>query len=44
VSERQRGNHWLVQRFEAKEKEARDRVEVIRRYLLRAEVERASGS
>jgi two-component system, chemotaxis family, protein-glutamate methylesterase/glutaminase len=37
VSERSRGNQWLVQRFEEKEKEARDRVEVIRRYLLRGE-------
>ena len=44
VAERQRGNQWLVQRFEEKEKEARDRVEVIRRYLLRAEVERVVGS
>lgn len=44
VSERQRGNSWLVARFEEKEKQARDRVEVIRRYLLRGEVERAAGS
>lgn len=36
-SERQRGNQWLVERFEEKEREARQRVEVIRRYLLRGE-------
>jgi two-component system chemotaxis response regulator CheB len=44
VSERQRGNAWLMTRFEEKEKQARDRVEVIRRYLLRGELERAAGS
>lgn len=44
ASERQRGNEWLVKRFEEKEQEARDRVEVIRRHLLRGEVERAAGS
>lgn len=33
--ERLRGHDWLVQRFEEKEREARHRVEVIRRYLLR---------
>lgn len=44
VSERQRGNQWLVQRFEEKEKEARDRVEVIRRYLLRGERAAAGGA
>ena len=44
ASERQRGNNWLVARFEEKEQQARDRVEVIRRYLLRGEPERAAGS
>ncbi len=44
ASERQRGNNWLVQRFEEKEQEARSRVEVIRRYLLRGEPDRAAGS
>lgn len=44
ASERQRGNQWLVKRFEEKEKEARDQVEAIRRYLLRGETERAAGS
>lgn len=33
--ERQRGHDWLVERFEEKEREARARVEVIRRYLIR---------
>lgn len=44
ASERQRGNAWLAARFEEKEQQARERVEVIRRYLLRGEVERAAGS
>lgn len=44
AGERQRGNEWLVKRFEEKEREARERVEVIRRYLLRGNVERAAGS
>jgi two-component system chemotaxis response regulator CheB len=44
VGERERGNDWLVRRFEQKEQEARDRVEVIRRHLLRGEPERAAGS
>jgi two-component system chemotaxis response regulator CheB len=35
ATERQRGHEWLVARFEEKEREARSRVEVIRRYLLR---------
>jgi two-component system, chemotaxis family, protein-glutamate methylesterase/glutaminase len=35
ATERQRGHDWLVERFEEKEREARARVEVIRRYLLR---------
>jgi two-component system chemotaxis response regulator CheB len=35
ATERQRGHEWLVERFEEKEREARARVEVIRRYLLR---------
>jgi two-component system, chemotaxis family, protein-glutamate methylesterase/glutaminase len=35
ASERERGNQWLVERFEEKERDARQRVEVIRRYLLR---------
>jgi two-component system chemotaxis response regulator CheB len=34
ATERARGHDWLALRFEEKEKEARDRVEVIRRYLL----------
>jgi len=34
ATERDRGHDWLVERFEEKEKEARARVEVIRRYLL----------
>jgi two-component system, chemotaxis family, protein-glutamate methylesterase/glutaminase len=34
-TERHRGHEWLVKRFEEKEREARGRVEVIRRYLLR---------
>lgn len=34
-NERVRGHEWLVKRFEEKEREARERVEVIRRYLLR---------
>jgi two-component system, chemotaxis family, protein-glutamate methylesterase/glutaminase len=37
-TERRRGHEWLVQRFEEKEREARQRVEVIRRYLLRPPV------
>ena len=36
ATERQRGHDWLVKRFEEKEQEARQRVEVIRRYLLRS--------
>lgn len=40
ATERQRGNLWLVERFEQKEREARERVEVIRRHLLRSEIER----
>jgi two-component system chemotaxis response regulator CheB len=35
ATERQRGHEWMVARFEEKEREARARVEVIRRYLLR---------
>ena len=35
ATERDRGHDWLVERFEQKEKEARARVEVIRRYLLK---------
>lgn len=34
-AERHRGHEWLVKRFEEKEREARERVEVIRRFLLR---------
>jgi two-component system, chemotaxis family, protein-glutamate methylesterase/glutaminase len=34
-SERQRGNTWLAERFEQKEREARERVEVIRKFLAR---------
>lgn len=44
AGERERGPEWLVRRFEEKEKETRERVEVIRRYLLRADVMRASGA
>lgn len=35
VSERERGHEWLAARFEEKEQDARSRVEVIRRHLLR---------
>lgn len=35
ASERERGHEWMVERFEEKERQARARVEVIRRYLLR---------
>ena len=34
-AERARGHEWLAKRFESKEKEARERVEVIRRFLLK---------
>jgi len=37
ANERSRGNQWLVERFEEKEREARSRVEIIRRYLLRGD-------
>lgn len=37
ASERSRGHEWLATRFEAKEKDARAQVEVIRRHLLRRE-------
>jgi two-component system chemotaxis response regulator CheB len=33
ASERERGHDWMVRRFEEKEREARDRADVIRRYL-----------
>ena len=33
-AERERGHDWLAKRFESKEQEARERVEVIRRFLL----------
>jgi two-component system, chemotaxis family, protein-glutamate methylesterase/glutaminase len=36
AAERQRGHGWLVERFEEKEKDSRERAEVIRRFLLRA--------
>ena len=36
-SQRARGNQWLVERFEEKEREARQRVELIRRYFLRGD-------
>lgn len=35
ATERARGHSWLAERFEKKESDARARVEVIRRYLLR---------
>jgi two-component system chemotaxis response regulator CheB len=35
ANERSRGHEWLAERFEQKETDARARVEVIRRYLLR---------
>ncbi len=41
--ERQRGHDWLAQRFEEKEREARTRVEVIRRHLLRNDPVFAEG-
>ena len=31
--ERKRGHDWLVKRFEARERDARERSEVIRRFL-----------
>jgi two-component system chemotaxis response regulator CheB len=34
-TERERGHDWLAQRFEEKERDARHRVEVIRKFLLR---------
>lgn len=34
-SERARGHDWLAKRFEEKEREARERVETIRRFLLK---------
>ena len=34
-AERALGHDWLAKRFESKEKEARERVEVIRRFLLK---------
>jgi two-component system chemotaxis response regulator CheB len=37
ITEQQRGHEWLAKRFEEKESDARNRVEVIRRYLLRGE-------
>ncbi|PYQ29122.1 MAG: chemotaxis protein CheB [Acidobacteria bacterium] len=36
-TERTRGHDWLAKRFEEKEREARDRVEVIRRSLLKSD-------
>jgi two-component system chemotaxis response regulator CheB len=35
LTERARGHEWLADRFAQKERDARSRVEVIRRYLLR---------
>lgn len=32
-----RGHDWLAKRFEEREREARDRVEVIRRFLLKSD-------
>ncbi|HEX2121209.1 MAG TPA: hypothetical protein VHL59_06150 [Thermoanaerobaculia bacterium] len=37
AAEYSRGHDWLGKRFEQKEAEARERVEVIRRHLLRME-------
>jgi len=33
ASERRRGHDWLVQRFEERDRDARERAEVIRRFL-----------
>ena len=35
ANERERGHEWMVKRFEEREKEARQRAEVIRKFLLR---------
>jgi two-component system chemotaxis response regulator CheB len=35
ASERDRGHDWMARRFEQKEQDARTRIEIIRRYLLR---------
>lgn len=36
-NESQRGHDWMARRFQDKERDARERVEVIRRFLLRGE-------
>lgn len=36
-AERARGHDWLAQRFEEKERDARERVETIRRFLLKSD-------
>jgi two-component system chemotaxis response regulator CheB len=36
-AERDKGHGWLAKRFEEKEQEARERVEVIRRFLLKSD-------
>ena len=41
ASERKRGHDWLVKRFEARERDARARVEVIRRFLTAEEPKEA---
>jgi two-component system chemotaxis response regulator CheB len=40
-NERRRGHHWLVERFEEKERDARSRAEVIRKILVVDEVREA---
>src|SRR5262249_11783864 len=40
-NERRRGHDWLVRRFEEREQEARDRAEVIRRFLVAEEPQEA---
>jgi two-component system chemotaxis response regulator CheB len=40
-TERRRGHQWLVQRFEEKERDARERAEVIRRFLTLEEPKEA---
>jgi two-component system chemotaxis response regulator CheB len=40
-NERRRGHHWLVERFEEKERDARSRAEVIRKVLVVDEVREA---
>jgi two-component system, chemotaxis family, protein-glutamate methylesterase/glutaminase len=39
AGERRRGHDWLVQRFDEKERDARERAEVIRRFMMVEEPE-----